>query len=69
MLPLKWDWVSLLRDVPVIQLRGRRKKEVVLGDGSLYTKSPENKVVTSSLGIEAILAQFLLHMGWEESCF
>lgn len=53
----------------MIQLRGRRKKEVVLGDGSLYTKSPENKVVTSSLGIEAILAQFLLHMGWEESCF
>lgn len=40
----------------MIQLRGRRKKEVVLGDGSLYTKSPENKVVTSSLGIEAILA-------------
>lgn len=35
-LPLKWDWVSLLRDVPVIQLRGRRRKEVALGDGSLY---------------------------------
>lgn len=54
MLPLKWAWVSLLGDVPVIQLRGRRRKEVGLGDGSLYTKSLENKVVTSSLGIVLI---------------